>query len=209
MTSAAYPAQARVTLSKNDRMAVPLPVLNLAQATFECTFGRGCDGLCCKNGRPVLYPEEIERLDANLHKILPGLTPQARRVVEKEGYRSGRRRIGLPTGRVVSGWCVFFNNGCVLHRLGEAEGDKYRYKPAACALFPLDMDEHDRWYFRQSGFKKEKWDLFCLNPANTTVKAADSCQAEMALAARFDAEYEARMRAKQSSAPRAVGEPDA
>jgi hypothetical protein len=177
-----------------ERSKVSLHVLNAADATFECTFGRGCEGDCCKNGRPVLYPDEIERLDANLEKILSELLPAAREIVKAHGYRSARTSARLPLARVVNGWCVFFNEGCSLHRLGEAEGDKFRYKPAACALFPLDMDEHDQWYFRQWGYKREKWDLFCLNPANTTIKAADSCQGEMALAAHFDAEYEARMK---------------
>ena len=58
------------------------------------------------------------------------------------------RRLGLPMLRVVNGWCVFFNQGCVLHKVGAVEGDKYRYKPAACALFPLARDEHDQWYPR-------------------------------------------------------------
>src|SRR5258708_5403239 len=38
-------------------------ILNLAEARFECTFGRGCDGVCCRNGRPIVYPEEGARLD--------------------------------------------------------------------------------------------------------------------------------------------------
>jgi hypothetical protein len=83
---------------------------------------------------------------------------------------------------------VFFNKGCVLHKVGAAEGDSYRYKPAACALFPLARDEHDRWYVRQRAYKGEKWDLFCLDPANTSVPASESLRAEVALARRYDAE---------------------
>jgi hypothetical protein len=149
----------------------------------------------------VLYSDEIERIDACLEKVLPELRPAARALVERVGYRSKRTRIGLPTTRVVDGWCVFFNNGCTLHKVGTLEGDTYRYKPAACALFPLDMDEHDQWYVRQWGYKNEKWRLFCLNPANSTARAQDSCREEMALAARFDAEYEARQRAATAPTP--------
>jgi hypothetical protein len=169
-------------------MAQSLPVLNLAEATFECTFGRGCDGICCRNGRPMVYPEEVELLDAHLARFLPHLRPAARDVVEERGYRSRRKRLGLPMLRVVDGWCVFFNQGCVLHKVGAAEGDSYRYKPAACALFPLARDEHDRWYVRQRGYKGEKWNLFCLDPANTAVPASKSLRAELALARRYDAE---------------------
>ena len=53
--------------------------------------------------------------------------------------------------RIQGGWCVFFNQGCVLHKMGAEEGDKYLYKPVACALFPLSKDERDRWYIRQKG----------------------------------------------------------
>jgi hypothetical protein len=165
-------------------MTTNLPVINLAEATFECTFGRGCEGTCCKNGRPLFYPEEFQRMNTNLHKFLPAMRPSARILVERHGYVSGRRRLGLPLLRVDRGWCVFFNDGCVLHRVGAAEGDKYRYKPIACCLFPLAKDEQDRWYVRQKGYKKEKWDLFCLDPCNNSTPAAESLREELALASR-------------------------
>jgi hypothetical protein len=169
-------------------MAGSLPVINSLEAKFECIYGRGCDGICCHNGRPGLYPEEVACLDGNLAKILPQLRPKARMVVEKQGYLSRRQRHGLPMLRVVDAWCVFFNEGCVLHKVGAAEGDKYRYKPAACALFPLAKDENDRWYIRQRGFKGEPWDLFCLDPQNTAMPAAESLRDEFGLAMRYDEE---------------------
>jgi hypothetical protein len=90
--------------------------------------------------------------------------------------------------RVVDSWCVFFREGCVLHKVGAEEGDKYRYKPAACALFPLAKDADDRWYVRQVGFNAEKWDLFCLDPKNSSISADESLQEEVRLAVRYDAE---------------------
>ncbi len=163
-------------------MPASLPVINLAEATYECVYGRGCDGVCCRNGRPGLYPDEVERLEAALHLILPELRPAAADLVRDQGYLSRRRRHGLPLVRVVDGWCVFFHQGCVLHKLGAAEGDKYRYKPAVCALFPLARDEQDRWYVRQKGYKGEPWDLFCLDPAASPTPAAVSLADEMRLA---------------------------
>ena len=47
-------------------MKTSLPVLNLDTAHFECIYGRGCDGLCCQNGRPGVYPEEEQRIRKNL-----------------------------------------------------------------------------------------------------------------------------------------------
>jgi Fe-S-cluster containining protein len=172
-----------------------LPVVNLSEATFECIFGRGCDGICCQNGRPPVYADEAERLDAHLEKFLPHLRPEARQLLEKQGYLSGRRKFGLPMLRVVGGWCIFFHQGCVLHKVGAAEGDKYRYKPSACALFPLAKNTHDEWYIRQQGYEGEEWDLFCLAPSASTPAAADSLQEEIALAERYTREQEEAQRA--------------
>jgi len=165
-----------------------LLILNLAEARYECTFGRGCEGICCRNGRPPLYPEEAARLDSKLSTILPALRPAARALVEKSGYLSRRRRCGQRTIRVSGGWCVFFNQGCVLHKIGAAEGDAFGYKPYACALFPLSRDAQDRWYVRQWGYEGEIWDLFCLDPQASTMPAAQSLREEIDLAQRLTAE---------------------
>jgi hypothetical protein len=76
----------------------------------------------------------------------------------------------------------------VLHKVGAAEGDKYRYKPAMCALFPLSKDDDGNWYVRQHGYKDEIWDLFCLRPDATTVPAAETLQDEIGLAAAYEEE---------------------
>jgi hypothetical protein len=151
-------------------------------------YGRGCNGICCQNGRPFVYPDEVGRIDANLDKFLPHLRPEARTLIEKQGYLSARQKFGYPAVRVAKGWCVFFNQGCVLQKIGSTEGDKFRYKPVVCALFPLERDAHDRWYVRQKGFKQEKWDLFCLDPSASAVPAAKSLQEEIALVQRFTEE---------------------
>lgn len=166
-----------------------LPIINLHEARFECTFGRGCDGVCCREGRPPVYPEEVEAISANIARFLPHLRPEARAVVERRGFLvPRRRRLGQRMMRVVQGWCIFFNQGCVLHKVGAEEGDKFRYKPSLCSLFPIQQDKHDRWYVRQKGYKREHWDLFCLDPHSTGVAAADSLRDEIALAKRFDDE---------------------
>jgi hypothetical protein len=75
-----------------------------------------------------------------------------------------------------------------------------RYKPAVCALFPLDRDEKDRWYVRQRGFKGEIWDLFCLDPTTSTTPAAKSLREEIALAHRFTEEEAAHVKPLQQQA---------
>lgn len=165
-------------------ISLPLAVANAAEATFDCSFGRGCDGLCCRNGRPSVGPEELARIRGQLPRLLPLLRPDARRLVEAAGFVSNRTKLGRPMVRVAGGWCVFFNAGCVLHKLGAADGDSFRYKPAQCALFPLEKDPADgRWYVRQWGYRDEEWDLFCLNPANSRRPAVEALAGEIALAA--------------------------
>ena len=162
-------------------MAEPAAIKNLETATYECIYGRGCDGLCCQNGRPPVPPEEAERIDEVLPRALPLLTPAARAMVEANGYLSNRVKAGSRMLRVVNGWCVFFNQGCVLHKLGAADGDAYRYKPVICSLFPLDRNGKGEWYVRQWGYENEDWDLFCLNPKESPKPAAVSLQAEIKL----------------------------
>ncbi len=179
-----------------------LPIVNLSTATFECIYGRGCDGLCCQNGRPGVYPDEQQRIAENLAKFLPELRPEARKLIEKEGFVSNRRKDGLPMLRTSGGWCVFFQKGCVLHKVGAVEGDKYRYKPAPCSLFPLARNDKGDWYVRQWGVEGEAWDVFCLNPKQSLTPAAVSLAEEMNLAARYMAEEEA---GKDAHEPRPSG----
>ncbi len=72
-----------------------LPIVNLHEAKFECTFGRGCEGLCCREGRPPVYPEEVDNIAAHLDRFLPLMRAGARAVVEK--IRA--LRVGLPLSR--------------------------------------------------------------------------------------------------------------
>jgi len=166
---------------------VSLPILNAAEATFECIYGRGCDGLCCQQGRPPVAPHEAARITKVLRRVLPLLRPAARELIEASGFLSNRVKAGHRMLRVVGGWCVFFNEGCVLHKLGAADGDPFRYKPTDCSLFPLQQDEKDRWYVRQKGYKGEGWELFCLDPAHSRRKAVDSLRDEIALAEQVSA----------------------
>jgi Fe-S-cluster containining protein len=163
-------------------MPVTLPVLNLAAAKYECIFGRGCDGICCQNGRPSVGIAERKRIGSVLDRVLPHLHPAARELIESEGFTSKRTKLGQPMVRVAGGWCVFFNKGCVLHKIGAEDGDSYQYKPRQCALFPLDKNDDGELYVRQWGYEDEEWDLFCLNPDASNIPAAESLQKELELA---------------------------
>lgn len=156
-------------------------VFNLTEARFECTFGRGCAGICCKNGRPPVSDDEEARITQRMDALLPLMRPGAASAIEQAGFMSRRRKAGTHSLRVVDGWCVFFNAGCVLHQLGAAEGQKYRYKPFACATFPLERDPTRGWYVRQKGLLGEVWDLPCLDPAGGQAAAASSLGDEVRL----------------------------
>jgi hypothetical protein len=163
-------------------MQTSLPVINVDEARFECTYGRGCPGLCCFNSYPPVTAEEAARIENDLAKFLPHLRPSARKLIEKKGFVSRRTKMGLPTLRVDGGQCVFFHDGCVLHKAGLREGDRNRYKPAVCALFPLEQDLEGNWFVRQKDYAGEAWDLPCLDPSVSTTPARTSLASEIELA---------------------------
>lgn len=164
-------------------------IVNLESATFECTFGRGCEGVCCRNGRPPVYYDESLRIADIWARVFPLLREEARKRIEKFGFLTSRRKFGAPMARMAKGWCVFFNRGCVLHRVGAEDGDKYRYKPMHCALFPISRSRDGRWQVRQRNNPQEKWkDLFCLDPKVSAIPASMSLADETALARRLDRE---------------------
>jgi len=165
------------------KIALPV-VANGAEATFDCIFGRGCEGICCKNGRPSVDSAEQKAIGKVVSRVLPYLRPEARKLIESKGFLSNRTKLGQPMLRVVKGWCVFFNQGCTLHKVGSQDGDAYQYKPVQCALFPLEQGDDGAWFVRQWGFRDEKWDLFCLNPKESDKLAIDSLSSELALAAK-------------------------
>jgi hypothetical protein len=161
---------------------ISLPVLNAETATFECIFGRGCEGLCCQNGRPCTYDDERQRIQDNLDKFLPEMRPEAAQLAREEGFLSNRVKMGGKMLRVIGGWCIFFNKGCVLHKVGAQEGDAFKYKPYVCAVFPLNPHPtQSAYYVRQWGYEGEEWDVFCLNPKATRKKAVDTLQSEIGL----------------------------
>lgn len=158
-----------------------MDIEGLATARFECVYP-SCGGICCVNGRPPIEAGERKRLDANLEKILPELRPNARERVERKGYLTKRMKEGLPSLAVVDGWCVFHNDGCVLHKVGAAEGDKWKYKPWRCIAFPLERSPEGAWHVRQWGERGEAWDVFCLNPDESPKLAAETLREEIEFA---------------------------
>jgi len=163
-----------------------LPLVNEEAARFECVWP-SCGGGCCKESRPPVSPGEIARIRKVVRRALPLLRPAARTIVARGGWLTKRKKGGRPTLAVSERYCVFYAEGCALHRLGAAEGDKNRYKPGTCITFPLDRDAADRWYVRQWGVENEAWDLPCLDPKASKKKAAETLAEEAVFAARVEA----------------------
>jgi hypothetical protein len=174
---------------ENSAPRLPLQLANAATARFECTYGRGCEGVCCSNSTPPVDPDKQSLINGILPRVLPLLRPGARAMIEEVGYIDPDEvHEGNPSIRVESDWCVFFNKGCVLHQLGVEQGDSTLYKPVACYLFPIDRDSHGRWYVRQHGVDEEQWtELFCLAGTPDLPLAVDTLGFEMEMAAREDA----------------------
>lgn len=172
-----------------ERARRALPVVNAETATFECVWP-GCGGACCKESRPPISPGEEARIATVIERVLPLLRPEARRVVERGGWKTRRIKSGRPTLAVAARYCVFYAEGCALHKIGAGEGDKNKYKPGTCITFPLDRDDHDAWYVRQHGYAAEEWDLDCLDPKSSARRPADSLAEEIAFAERVAAGLE-------------------
>ena len=168
-------------MADDDRRGAPpaLEIENIATATFKCVFPV-CGGICCKNGRPPVEPEEQRRIDANLKRFLPHLRESAQKHIAKFGWLTKRIAARYRTIAVEGGWCVFANGGCMLQKVGALDGDPWKYKPSVCIRFPLAKTRRGKWFVRQWGYKAEEWDLFCLNPNENPTPAGESLAAEIA-----------------------------
>lgn len=162
-----------------------LAVLNLDTARFECVYP-ACKGGCCKGSRPPVEPGEEQRIRKNMKRFLPLMRPRARALVERDDFTTARMKGGRPSLAVVESYCVFWNDGCVLHKAGAAEGDKNKYKPGTCITFPLDQEDDGQWYVRQWGAFDEGWDLACLDPKASKKKPDVSLAEEIAFAERVE-----------------------
>src|SRR5438105_5367662 len=105
--------------------SLPLAIENIDDATFKCVFP-ACGGICCKDGRPPVEPNEQKTIDTHLKKFLPLLRSSARAHVERHGWLTRRVKDGMRAIAVEGGWCVFANDGCTLQRAGMAEGTAWK-----------------------------------------------------------------------------------
>lgn len=180
-------------MTPNEKIAADsreIEIEGLDTARFDCVYPT-CGGICCVNGRPPLEKGEAERIEKNLDKFLPYLRPEAVERIAKDGHLTKRKKEGLPALAISKGWCIFFNDGCVLHKVGSMEGDKWKYKPWRCVAFPLERIKPRQWHVRQWKLKGEAWDLFCLNPKESPKKARETLKEEIEFAKDLESGKEA------------------
>jgi hypothetical protein len=111
------------------------------------------------NGRPAVEKDEQERIAANLPKFLPHLRP---------ARAPPRREVGLPLrpgeGRPADaqgepGLVRVLERRLRAAQVGASEGDRFKYKPWRCALFPSTRDRKSgEWYVRPARRRGEAWD---------------------------------------------------
>lgn len=122
--------------------------LDVVEKYFECDLD-SCLGECCVEGDAgaPLLPEEKERLDTLLSKILPHLLPAAQEVVREQGVSYVDEEGDLVTSIVNGKDCVFtcYAPGgkclCVLEKL-RREGNGEFFKPISCSLYPIRIKDY-------------------------------------------------------------------
>ena len=122
--------------------------LDVVEKYFECDLDI-CLGECCIEGDAgaPLLPEEKERLDALLPKVMPYLLPAAQEVAREQGASYVDEEGALVTSIVNGKDCIFtcYAPGgkclCVLEKLRREGHDEF-FKPISCSLYPIRLKDY-------------------------------------------------------------------
>ncbi|HYE58693.1 MAG TPA: DUF3109 family protein [Rhodothermales bacterium] len=125
---------------------------DLLEAPFACDL-TACRGGCCVQGEAGAPVEDDERaaLEAVYPLVEAMLTPEARRVVAREGVWEETapghyNTTCVPAGKHGSGACVFttFERGVALCAIEKAQqaGRTDIQKPISCALYPIRIQNY-------------------------------------------------------------------
>lgn len=118
---------------------------DLIERFFICDL-ESCLGQCCIDGDAgaPLLPEEMDAIDSHIDKILPLLSPSARRVIAEEGTSYIDPDGDLVTQIVEGRDCVYtcYSEGgkclCALEKAFR-EGKLPQLKPSSCHLYPVRL----------------------------------------------------------------------
>lgn len=111
---------------------------------FACDLAH-CRGICCVEGNAgaPLDPEEVDILEAEYDNYKRYMTPEGRKVVEKEGFMVVDADGDLTTPLVDDAECAysFTENGitfCAMERACR-NGETAFKKPISCHLYPIRL----------------------------------------------------------------------
>lgn len=134
--------------------------LDVLEKEFCCDLDK-CRGCCCVEGdagAPV-SDEEVEQIKSMLPALLPEMTPEARKVVEKQGIAyldpSGEQVLSIVNDKD----CIFARTDhkgwtyCLIERSQKSETRSQMAKPISCHLYPIRLTkvgdligvEYHRW----------------------------------------------------------------
>lgn len=121
--------------------------LDVVEGYFECDLD-SCLGECCVEGDAgaPLSLEEADRLEEQLPRLIPLMTPAAREVAEEQGASYIDEEGDLVTSIVNGRDCIFtfYAPGgkclCLLERL-RREGHSEFFKPISCSLYPVRLKD--------------------------------------------------------------------
>lgn len=121
--------------------------LDVVEGYFECDLD-SCLGECCVEGDAgaPLTLEEADRLEEQLPRLIPLMTPAAREVAEEQGASYIDEEGDLVTSIVNGRDCIFtfYAPGgkclCLLERL-RREGHSEFFKPISCSLYPVRLKD--------------------------------------------------------------------
>lgn len=122
--------------------------LDVVERYFECDLDT-CLGECCIEGDAgaPLLPEEKERLDNLLPKVMPMMSPAAQEVAELQGASYVDEEGDLVTSIVNGKDCIFtcYASGgkclCLLEKLRREGHDEF-FKPISCSLYPVRLKDY-------------------------------------------------------------------
>jgi hypothetical protein len=134
--------------------------LDVVRESFCCDLSV-CKGACCVegDGGAPLEAHEVDQISADLQRILPYLTPEGRKAIEKSGIYYTDSDGDMVTTLVDGKECAFvvmdgdvvscgiekaFNDGVTTFR-----------KPISCHLYPVRIAKYSRF----EGVNYHRWDI--------------------------------------------------
>ena len=134
---------------------------DIREKHFVCDLDK-CKGACCVEGDlgAPLEESELEDLDRNLEAVLPYLSPEGRKVIEKEGAYILDEEGDYSTTTIGGKECTFaiYDQKGILKcgiEQAHAEGKSDFLKPISCHLYPIRITKYDHY----EALNYDRWEI--------------------------------------------------